>query len=104
MYETPLTFSRFESALLLVCVSLLAAAGLYAWLVCDLLNRMIELAMGGPDGQLMNGMRAFPLLFLLSLAGGFACGALVSITLRRHGFMETPEPMKRHKTFPEAMK
>ncbi|ADU73068.1 hypothetical protein [Pantoea sp. At-9b] len=91
MYETPLTFSRLETALLLVCVSLLAAAGLYAWLVCELMNRNIMAAAGGPDGLIMNGLQVFPLLFLFALAGGFGCGALVSVTLRRQGFMDAPD-------------
>ncbi|WP_458039109.1 hypothetical protein [Pantoea ananatis] len=35
MTEHPLTLSGLETALLLVCASFLAAAGLYAWLVCE---------------------------------------------------------------------
>ncbi|MFT4271952.1 MAG: DUF1281 domain-containing protein [Pantoea sp.] len=46
---------------------------------------------GGPDGLIMNGLQVFPLLFLFALAGGFGCGALVSVTLRRQGFMDEPD-------------
>ncbi|QKJ89291.1 hypothetical protein PMPD1_4393 (plasmid) [Paramixta manurensis] len=87
MVEKPLTLSSTERAFLLVCVSLLLAAGLYVWLVQDVMGRRMLQAISGPDGLLMGGLRDFPLLFLLSLAGGFAAGALVSITLRRQGFM-----------------
>ncbi|CAX53662.1 Uncharacterized protein EbC_pEb17202090 (plasmid) [Erwinia billingiae Eb661] len=87
MHEKPLTLSRSGTALLLVCVSLLAAAGLYAWLVCETFSTRILPSPAGSGDVLMNGLRDFPLIFLLSLAGGFACGALVSITLRRQGFM-----------------
>ena len=72
--------------MMLVCASLLASAGIYAWLVCDLMGRTIEFALGS-DALLLSGLQVFPLLFLLALAGGFGCGALVSITLRRQGFM-----------------
>ncbi|MEN4892597.1 hypothetical protein [Erwinia billingiae] len=87
MHEKPLALSRSGTALLLVCVSLLAAAGLYAWLVCETFSAVILPSPAGSGDVLMNGLRDFPLIFLLSLAGGFACGALVSITLRRQGFM-----------------
>lgn len=87
MHETPLTFSRSGTALLLACVSLLSAAGLYAWLVCETFSAGILPSPAGSGDVLVNGLRDFPLIFLVSLAGGFACGALVSITLRRQGFM-----------------
>lgn len=40
MTEKTVTLSRLETAMLLVCASLLAADGLYAWLACDLAGRM----------------------------------------------------------------
>ncbi|MBN7124690.1 hypothetical protein BSU01_23760 [Erwinia billingiae] len=87
MHEKPLTLSRSGTALLLVCVSLLAAAGLYAWLVCETFSAGVLPSPAGSGDVLVNGLRDFPLIFLMSLAGGFACGALVSITLRHQGFM-----------------
>ncbi|MFJ5162133.1 hypothetical protein ACIP6T_23445 [Pantoea sp. NPDC088449] len=86
MTEKPLTFSQTETVLLLVCASLLAAAGIYAWLACDLAGRLPGMTYG-PDALLLSGLQLYPLLFLFALAGGFGCGALASITLRRHGFM-----------------
>lgn len=96
MHETPLTLSRSGTALLLVCVSLLAAAGLYAWLVCETFSAGILPSPARSGDGLVNGLRDFPLIFLVSLAGGFACGALVSITLRRQGFMadKSHEPVQ----------
>lgn len=85
MTEKPLTLSRLETALLLVCASLLAAAGIYAWLACDLADPIIGMTYGS-DALVLSGLQLYPLLFLLSLAGGFGCGVLTSITLRRHGF------------------
>lgn len=84
--EHPLILSRTETALLLVCTSMLAAAGIYAWLACDLARLPADVAYG-TDALLLSGLQLYPLLFLFALAGGFGCGALVSITLRRHGFM-----------------
>ncbi|MBT8500015.1 hypothetical protein DH20_11290 [Pantoea agglomerans] len=87
MTEKPLTLSRLETALLLVCASLVAAAGIYAWLACDLAGPMIIGMTYGSDALVLSGLQLYPLLFLLSLAGGLGCGVLTSITLRRHGFM-----------------
>ncbi|RRW69186.1 hypothetical protein EGJ48_17860 [Pantoea dispersa] len=86
MTEHPLTLSRTGTALLLVCASMLAAAGIYAWLACDLARLPADVAYG-TDALLLSGLQLYPLLFLFALAGGFGCGALVSISLRRHGFM-----------------
>jgi len=41
----------------------------------------------GSDALVLSSLQLYPLLFLFSLAGGFGCGVLTSITLRRHGFM-----------------
>ncbi|MGP2417053.1 hypothetical protein ACWXV6_22000 [Pantoea ananatis] len=87
MTEHPLTLSGLETALLLICASLLAAAGLYAWLVCEFTEGGLLILTAGPDAGLLSAVRDFPLLFLFSLAGGSGCGALISITLRRYGFM-----------------
>lgn len=86
MTEKTLTLSRLETALLLVCASLLAAAGIYAWLACDLAGLITGMTYGS-DALVLSGLQLYPLLFLFSLAGGFGCGVLTSITLRRHGFM-----------------
>lgn len=86
MIEKTLTLSRLETALLLVCASLLAAAALYAWLACEIAGRMDGITYGA-DALVLSGLQLYPLLLLLSLAGGFGCGALTSITLRRYGFM-----------------
>lgn len=86
MIEKNLTLSRLETALLLVCASLLAAAALYAWLACEIAGRMDGITYGA-DMLVLSGLQLYPLLFLFSLSGGFGCGALTSITLRRHGFM-----------------
>ncbi|HCR0227208.1 hypothetical protein FHW04_003833 [Pantoea sp. AN62] len=86
MTEHPFTLSRLETALLLVCASMLAASGIYAWLACDLAGPIRGMAYGS-DALVLSGLQLYPLLFLFALAGGFGCGALVSITLRRHGFM-----------------
>jgi len=86
MTEKPLTLSRIETALLLVCASLLAAAAIYAWLGCEIAGRMDGITYGS-DALIFSGLQLYPLLFLISLAGGFGCGVLASITLRRHGFM-----------------
>lgn len=86
MTEKTLTLSRLETALLLVCASLLAAAGIYAWLACDLAGPITGMTYGS-DALVLSGLQLYPLLFLLSLAGGLVCGVLTSITLRRHGFM-----------------
>lgn len=86
MTEKLLTLSQLETALLLVCASLLAAAGIYAWLACDLAGPITGMTYGS-DALVLSGIQLYPLLFLFSLAGGFGCGALTSITLRRHGFM-----------------
>lgn len=87
MTEHPLTLSGLETALLLVCASFLAAAGLYAWLVCDFTEGGLLILTTGADAGLLSAVQDFPLLFLFSLAGGSGCGALISITLRRNGFM-----------------
>ncbi len=87
MTEHPLTLSRTETALLLVCASMLAAAGIYAWLACDLARLPAGVAYGTDA-----------LLFLFALAGGFGYGALVSITLRRHGFMTDHGPYRTGNT------
>jgi len=86
MTEHPLTLSRTETALLLVCPSRRAAAGFYAWLAGAFARLPAGVAYG-TDALLLSGLQLYPLLFLFALAGGFGCGALVSITLRRHGFM-----------------
>ncbi|CAH6374819.1 hypothetical protein [Pantoea agglomerans] len=86
MTEHPVTLSRTETVLLLVCASLLAAAALYAWLACEIAGRMDGITYGA-DALVLSGLQLYPLLFLFSLAGGFGCGVLTSITLRRHGFM-----------------
>ena len=85
MTEKTLTLSRLETALLIVCASLLAAACLYAWLVCDLAGPINGMSYGS-DALVLSGLQLYPLLFLFSLAGGLGFGALTSITLRRHGF------------------
>ena len=99
MTEKPLTFSLLETAFLLVCVSLLAAAGIYAWCVCEFTIGPVLRAGYGVNDPVINGWRVFPLLLLFSLAAGFACASLVSITLRRHGFMGTAH--SENKIFPE---
>ncbi|NIF03503.1 hypothetical protein F3J38_26230 [Pantoea sp. Acro-805] len=99
MTEHPLTLSRTETALLLVCASMLAAAGIYAWLACDLTRLPAGIAYG-TDALLLSGLQLYPLLFLFALAGGFGCGALVSITLRRHGFMAERGPYHPGNTHP----
>ena len=86
MIEKTLTLSRLETALLLVCASLLAAACLYAWLVCDLAGPITGMTYGS-DALVLSSLQLYPLLFLLSLAGGLGLGALTSITLRRYVFM-----------------
>ena len=86
MTEKTLTLSRLETALLLVCASLLAAACLYAWLACDLAGPITGMTYGS-DALVLSGLQLYPLLFLFSLSGGFGFGVLTSITLRRHGFM-----------------
>jgi len=86
MTEKTLTLSRLETALLLVCASLLAAAGIYAWLACDLAGPITGMTYGS-DALVLSGLQLYPLLFLFSLSGGFGFGVLTSITLRRHGFM-----------------
>jgi len=85
--EEPLTLNRLESVLLLICASFLAASGLYAWLVCDFTQGGLLVLRAGAGAGLLSAVRDFPLLFLISLAGGAGCGALISITLRRNGFM-----------------
>ncbi|WP_145033271.1 hypothetical protein [Pantoea ananatis] len=87
MNEHPLTLSGLETALLIVCTSFLAAAGLYAWLVCDFTQGGLLVLRAGAGAGLLSAVRDFPLLFLLSIAGGTGAGALISITLRRNGFM-----------------
>ncbi|MFL6615353.1 MAG: hypothetical protein ACJ8LD_16750 [Pantoea agglomerans] len=87
MTEQPLRLIPLERALLLICASLLAAAGLYAWLICEFTDGGLLILRAGADAGLLCAVRDFPLLFLFSLAGGFGCGVLTSITLRRHGFM-----------------
>ena len=87
MTEEPLTLNRLESVLLLVCASFLAASGLYAWLVCELTGGGLLILSAGANAGLICAVRDFPLLFLISLAGGAGSGALISITLRRNGFM-----------------
>lgn len=87
MYSRPFTFTRTEQVLLLVCASWLASAALYAFIAAELIRPAVDagwLSFHTPEGVLLSGLRVYPLLFLLSLAGGFACGALVSIVLRRH--------------------
>lgn len=87
MYPRPFTLTRPEQVLLLVCASMLASAALYAFLISELLNTVLatgRLRLNAPEGIVLSGLRDYPLIFLLSLAGGFACGALVSIVLRRH--------------------
>ncbi|WP_261643052.1 hypothetical protein [Erwinia mallotivora] len=84
MYEAPFTLSNTERTLMLVCISLLAATGLYAWLVSEIFNTFSLILISREQTY---DLRVFPLLFLIALTGGFACGALVSITLRRNGFM-----------------
>lgn len=96
MYEKNLTLSRLETTFLLVCTAFMTAAGLYAWLVCELMND------AGMRTSLTDNLSVYPLLFLFSLAGGSAGGALVSITLRRHGFLEISEPIKKIKPHPET--
>lgn len=86
MTEQPLRLIPLERALLLVCASLLAAAGIYAWLACDLAGPITGMTYGS-DALVLSGLKLYPLLFLFSLAGGFGFGVLTSITLRRHGFM-----------------
>jgi hypothetical protein len=86
MTEKTLTLSRLETALLLVSASLLAAAGIYAWLACDLAGPITGMTYGS-DALVLSGLQLYPLLFLFSLSGGFGFGVLTSITLRRHGFM-----------------
>jgi len=92
MTEKPLALSRLETALLIVCASLLAAAALYAWLACDFTGRMDGIIYGS-DALILSGLQLYPLLFLLSLAGGLGCGVLTSITLRRLGFMTDRNPL-----------
>ncbi|MDC7860708.1 hypothetical protein [Pantoea ananatis] len=87
MTEEPLTLTRLESVLLLVCASFLAASGLYAWLVCEFTDGGLLIFGAGAGEGLLSAVLDFPLLFLLSLAGGAGSGALISITLRRQGFM-----------------
>lgn len=86
MTEKTITLSQLKTALLLVCASLLAAATVYAWLACEIAGRMDGITYGS-DALILSGLQLYPLLFLFSLAGGFGCGVLISITLRRHGFM-----------------
>ncbi|MDF7788382.1 hypothetical protein P4910_23325 [Pantoea stewartii] len=88
MTEEPLTLTRMESVLLLVCASFLAASGLYAWLVCEFTDGGLLILRAGAGEGLLSAVRDFPLLFLLSLAGGAGSGTLISITLRRQGFMD----------------
>ncbi|MEJ1268991.1 hypothetical protein WDV93_24935 [Pantoea ananatis] len=87
MTEHPLTLTGLETALLLICASFLAAAGLYAWLVCEFTEGGLLVLSAGADAGFLSAVRDFPLLLLFSLAGGAGCGALISITLRRNGFI-----------------
>jgi hypothetical protein len=92
MSSRPFALTRAEQVLLLVGASWLASAALYAFVATELLFSLADtgrLNLNAPEGWLLSGLRDFPLIFLLSLAGGFACGALVSILLRRHVFTET---------------
>ncbi|NNS09966.1 hypothetical protein [Erwinia sp. JH02] len=92
MYSRPFALTRTEQVLLLVCASWLASAALYAFIAAELIRPVVDsgrLRFDSPEGRLLSGLRDYPLIFLLSLAGGFACGALVSIVLRRHVFTDT---------------
>lgn len=86
MYSRPFALTRVEQVLLLVCASWLASAALYAFMAAELIRAVVDsgrLSFHTPEGWLLSGLRDYPLILLLSLAGGFACGALVSIVLRR---------------------
>ncbi|WP_338634691.1 hypothetical protein V6L80_00580 (plasmid) [Erwinia persicina] len=92
MSSRPFALTRVEQVLLLVCASWLASAALYAFVASELLWQWADtgrLNLNAPEAWLLSALRDCPLLFLLSLAGGFACGALVSIVLRRHVFTGT---------------
>lgn len=92
MYSRPFALSRIEQVLLLVCASWLASAALYAFIAAELIRPVVDSGLwrvDSPEGRLLSALRDYPLIFLLSLAGGFACGALVSIVLRRHVFTDT---------------
>lgn len=90
MTEKTVTLSRLETAMLLVCASLLAADGFYAWLACDLAGRMDGISYGS-DALVLSGLQLYLVLFLFPPAGGF--GVLICITLRRHGFMTDRNPL-----------
>ncbi|MEJ5174663.1 hypothetical protein [Erwinia sp. MYb416] len=95
MYSRPFALTRTEQVLLLVCASWLASAALYAFIAAELIRPVVDsgrLRFDSPEGRLLSGLRDYPLIFLLSLAGGFACGALVSIVLRRQNFMADRSP------------
>jgi len=90
MPSRPFALTRTEQVLLLVCASWLASGALYAFIASELFLQYAgtgRLSLNAPEGWLLSGLRDYPLIFLLSLAGGFACGALVSIVLRRQQFM-----------------
>lgn len=94
MYSRPFALTRTEQVLLLVCASWLASAALYAFIVAELIRPVVDsgrLRFDSPEGLLLSGLRDYPLIFLLSLAGGFACGVLVSIVLRRNDFLGVTE-------------
>lgn len=94
MYSRPFALTRTEQVLLLVCASWLASAALYAFIAAELIRPVVDsgrLRFDSPEGRLLSGLRDYPLIFLLSLAGGFACGALVSIALRRNDFLGVTE-------------
>lgn len=80
----PLTLARTEQVLLQVSACWLAGAMIYAFVACEYLP-----AAPAREWRLMSAMRDLPLIFLLSLSGGFALGALAGIALRRSGTPKT---------------
>lgn len=82
----PFTLTRTERVLLQVSGCWLAGAMIYAFMAGEYLPTGL---MTGTEWRAMSAMRDLPALFLLSLSGGFALGALAAIALRRANIMNT---------------